>query len=67
MAFSSEEDDLYDAALQILEARKSSSKTVHCYGCDEEMRPGKLLICSECLSEECDLFVKNSLESLKKD
>jgi hypothetical protein len=67
MSFSSEEDDLYSASLQILESRKASSKKVHCYACDEEMRDGPLLICAECLIEECDLFVKNSSEDKKKD
>ncbi len=67
MAFSSEEDDLYSASLQILESRKSSSKKVHCYACDEEMKDGPLLICAECLLDECDLFVKNSSEDKKKD
>ena len=62
MSIDLDEDELYSASLQILESRKALSKKVHCYGCDEEMRPGNLLICAECLSEECDLFMKNSSE-----
>lgn len=63
MAIDLEEDDLYSAGLQLLESRKSLSKKVHCYACSEEMRSGNLLICAECLSEECDLFLKNSSEN----
>lgn len=66
MVFSKDEDDLYAAGLQILESRKSLSKKVHCYACDEEMRDGPLLICAECLEDECDLYVKTSSENKKK-
>lgn len=62
-----EEDELYLAGLQMLESRKSSSKMVHCYACDEEMRDGPLLICAECLSEECDLFMKKSSNNENDD
>lgn len=62
MSIDFDEDDLYLAGIQILESRKSASKTVHCYACDEEMRAGPLLICAECMLEECDLFMKNSSE-----
>lgn len=55
-----DEDDLFSAGLQILESRRASSRTVHCYACDEEMKAGPLLICAECLSDECDLFLKKS-------
>jgi hypothetical protein len=55
-----EEDELYLAGLQILESRKSLSKMIHCYACDEEMRDSPILICAECMLEECDLFMKKS-------
>lgn len=63
MAIDLEEDDLYSAGLQLLESRKSLSKKVHCYACNEEMKHGPLLICAECLSDECDLFLKNSSDT----
>ena len=66
MSIDLDEDELYSASLQILESRKALSKKVHCYACDEEMRDGPLLICAECLLDECDLFVKNSSDDLKE-
>lgn len=60
------DDELYSAGLQILESRKSLSKMTHCYACGEEMRDGPLLICAECLLDECDLYVKNSSEDVKE-
>ena len=61
------DEDLYSAGLQVLESRKSLSKTTHCYACDEEMKAGPLLICAECLSDECDLFLKKSSDDVKDD
>ena len=62
-----DEDELYLAGLELLESRKSLSKKTHCYACDEEMNVSTLLICAECLSDECDLFLKNSSEVEDED
>lgn len=57
-----DEDDLFLAGLEILESRKSYSKSTYCLSCEAEMKVGPLLVCSECLSEDCDTF-----EELAKD
>lgn len=51
-----DEDDLFLAGLEILESRKCLSKTTHCFACDAQMKVSTLLICAECLSEECEAF-----------
>lgn len=58
-----DEDDLFLAGLEILESRKACSKNTYCLACEGEMKVGPLLICAECLGEDCDTFE----ELVKKD
>lgn len=41
----------------------------HCYACGEELHLSSILICAECLHDECDEFVKatTSTESSGND
>lgn len=56
MHFDLEEDDLISAGLEILESRKSLSRSTFCFSCESEMKVGPLLVCAECLEEECENF-----------
>ncbi len=58
-----DEDDLLSAGLEILESKKALSRSTYCLSCDSQMRVGPLLICAECLSDDCDTFE----ELTKKD
>jgi hypothetical protein len=51
-----DEDDLFLAGLEILESRKAYSRSTFCLSCESQMKVGSLLICSECLSEDCETF-----------
>jgi hypothetical protein len=61
-----DEDDLFLAGLEILESRKAYSKSTFCLSCEEQMKVSSLLICSECLSEECSEFEKISTSIITK-
>jgi len=51
-----DEDDLFLAGLEILESRKSLSKSTYCLSCEAQMKVGPLLVCAECLGEDCETF-----------
>ena len=52
----SNDDDLILAGLEILESRKALSKHTFCLSCESEMKAGPLLVCAECMDDECEIF-----------
>lgn len=50
------DEDLFLAGLEILESRKALSKNTFCLSCEEEMRVSSILVCAECMEEECEIF-----------
>ncbi len=57
-----DEDELFSAGLEILESRKALSKSTYCLSCESQMKVGPLLICAECLGDDCEVFEKLSTE-----
>jgi len=62
MNSNSDEEYFILAGLEILESRKSSSKSIHCYGCGNLIKSGSLLVCAECLSGECETFEELAID-----
>lgn len=42
---------------ELSDLNEMARKPSFCYGCGQELRSYSLLVCSECLSNECDKFV----------
>jgi len=51
-----DEDYLAEATLQLLTSKKKSY--TYCISCGEIMKCGSVLVCSECLGDQCDIFSK---------
>lgn len=45
-----------NSGLDALSSRKRNHNHTFCISCGDEMKIGPLLVCAECLDEECDKF-----------
>lgn len=54
-------EELLAASVDLLETR-SRKNSSHCLSCGELHHNASILICSECLVDECDIFYKKAVD-----
>ncbi len=47
---------------EVLEAKDYQNKQSHCLGCGDVLRRFSLLVCAECLGDECRKFLELTQE-----
>lgn len=59
-------EELLAASVNLLETRSYKS-SCYCFSCGELHYNASILICSECLVDECDVFYKKAVEDIESD
>ena len=60
--FDQMDDSLIEAGIETLEFLRHGHRKAHCYACGDEVREAEgLLVCAECLYDDCDDYYDKAI------